>query len=1049
MLSSSAKELYFRQAVNQLAKYNGLHTLNELAGAMRLRQVSGEGSEQINVPTANDIEKKLIALFVDTSEGSITTYNLITQLEKLLAEAPQFRDSLLQTFQIYYTKDAQNRLIKLPPDQTTDILEMLGAASGQTGSTNINANQSNPSKHNPGLSVILSNSHRVGLIQRDTNPSVLFFNSIPNVEMCRATPFVDILFSLGRPSKNSATGQVQSLSVVKFLVGAIKSESGTPLDDMVLANQTSGNGNTVSGTDTSSDTSRSLAGMELFTSPQTLVNANEFDNPTIRGQAVLDKNKPLLSINDLSITIVPSTGLMAFKTADLSLTLHDRSRLSEVADFVRADLYGLTEVTIEYGWLHPDGNTISSERNPYGDLINGMRLKEKFSIINSSFNMTDTGEVAIKLQLAMRGSEAFATELISSDSDGTGSAIRDVQALIESISELRSRVFGGSTGFQTREIRGVQILDAAQDALNNTTFGSDLQEALRDFRAGLSRTQNPEARTLLSRLDSLYGTVRARGANNRQRSSGASGQTETYLARLRRSVQDSVREKMIGLSTRPDPFLVLPSNIRRGRVVQANATRSTNTQIERIRRENSIQGVAEGATSLAKLILMFVGQPLALSGKFDDVQLVFYPFNAYAGKACDINIGNFAVDNQFFAENFARWRLDRIGRSANVNLQDFISFLATTLIDDPAATSYGLFEGDTSLFREVVTDDSGREAIGVEALDDPADHITKLERILRNVTPDGTFRMPQIDFYLETTPEKMVLEDNQDASQDSGRSILRVHIFDRVASSYDTLGALLANTRNTELSAIGQIGQPPPVAEGESVPTSNPGVNESRTRLHNGFISAAESANIIEPVPGTGQTSSQGGSSKPVGTTSEDRGPQMYRVKGGSRALKNFLYNTTPHIVYGTIGSTIKSAQLSSQQDPALSTINLLRSFRRSEIEPNGENPGGIPLKVIPTELNMSSLGCPLVHFAQQYFVDFNTGTTADNFYGISGITHNFTQGEFTTGIKFAPMDAYGRYVGVIEQVRNAQAVLQDIEDSNSKPESAAGPSIEFENPFF
>lgn len=1035
MLSSTAKELYFRRAVNQLAKYNGLHTLNELAGAMRLQQVSGENNEQITVPTANDIEKQLIALFVDTSEGSITTYNLIRQLEDLLSEAPELRDQLLKTFQIYYTKDVQGRLTKLPPNETTDILEMLGYASGQTSSTNINSNASNPTKHNPGLSVILSNSHRVGLIQRDTNPSVLFLNSIPNVEMCRATPFVDILFSLGRPAKNTQTGQVQSLSLTKFLVGAVKSESGTPLDDMLLANQTSGNGNTVAGTATSTDTTRSLAGMELFTSPQTLVNANERDNPTLRGQAILDKNKPLLSINDLSITIVPSTGLMAFKTADLSLTLHDRSRLSEVADFVRADLYGLTEITIEYGWLHPDGNTVSSERNPYGDLINGMRMKEKFSIINSSFSMTDTGEISIKLQLAMRGSEAFATELISSDSDGTGNAIRDVQELVESITELRSRVFGGGTGFQTREIRGVQILDAAQDALNNTTFGSDLQEALRDFRAGLQDTQNPEARTLLKHLNNLYNTVRARGGQRQNgrggNRSGASSQSETYLSRLRRSVQDSVREKMLALSTRPDPFLVLPSDVRRGRVIQANGTQATNNEIQRIRQENSIQGVSEGATSLAKLLLLFIGQPLALTGKFDDVQLVFYPFNAYAGQASNINIGNFAIDNQYFAENFARWRLDRIGRSANVNLQDFIGFLATTLIDDPAATSYGLYEGDKSLFREVITDTSGQAAIGAEALDDPADHITKLERILRNVTPDGTFRMPQIDFYLETTPEKMVLEDNQDASQDSGRSILRVHVFDRVASSYDTLGALMANTRNTELSAIGQIGQPQPVAEGESVATSNPGVNESRVRLHNTFISAAESANIIETVPGTGTTSSQGGSSSPVGKNESDRGPQMYRIKGGSRAMKNFLYNTTPHIVYGTIGSTIKTAQLSSQQDPALSTINLLRSFRRSEIEPNGENPGGIPLRVIPTELNISSLGCPLVHFAQQYFVDFNTGTTADNFYGISGITHNFTQGDFTTGIKFAPMDAYGRYIGIIEQVRNAQAVLQDIEDSN------------------
>ena len=91
-------------------------------------------------------------------------------------------------------------------------------------------------------------------------------------------------------------------------------------------------------------------------------------------------------------------------------------------------------------------------------------------------------------------------------------------------------------------------------------------------------------------------------------------------------------------------------------------------------------------------------------------------------------------------------------------------------------------------------------------------------------------------------------------------------------------------------------------------------------------------------------------------------------------------------------------------------------------------------MRIIPTTLNLTTQGCPLIHFAQQYFVDFNTGTTADNIYGVTGITHSFSQGEFTTGIKFAPMDAYGRYIGVIDQVRNAQAVLQDIEDANRTP---------------
>ena len=1021
MISSSSKEVYFRQAVNRLARFHGLHTLNELAGNLSLQQVRGEDGTVVSVPAANDIEKQLIALFVDTSEGSMTTVSMITELLDVLRGATQeTRDNFLRTFQIWYTASHQNELAGTPSSETVDIRDIIGSAGGQS-SLSINTTPNSPSKDSPGLSVILSNSHRVGLTQRDTNPAVLFLNSIPNVEMARAVPYVDATFYLGRPARNTSTKQVQSLSLPRFLIGAEVVEQGTPLADVVLANEISGTGNTVSAT----DTTRSVAGMEMFTSPQTLVNANEIDNPTLRGQAVLDKFRPPMSLTNLEVTVVPSTGLMAFKTATMGITVHDRSRLSEVADFIRPDLYGLTEISIEYGWIHPDGESHLSERNPYGDLLNGMRLKEKYTIVNSSFSMLDSGEIDIKLSLAMRGAEAFATELISSDEDGTGNAIRDVQALVETISELRSRVFGGEGSFQTREIRGVQILDAAQDALNHTNFGSDLQEALREFRNGLARTTSVEARTLLARLDELYGTASRRSRNNSSTNS-SSGRSETYMSRLRRSVQDSVRAKMNALNDHPDPWVILPEGVSRGRVIQPNSDRATSRDLAAYRRDNGVQGVSEGSTSLAKLLLLFVGQPIALTGKFDDVQMVFYPFNGYAGKANSLNIGNFAVDNQFFADNFARWRLDRIGRSANVNLQDFVAFLGTTIIDDPAATSYGLWADGKSLFREIITEENGTRAPGVEALHDPADHITNLEQVLRTVTPDGSFRMPQIDFYLETTPEKRIAEDSVDSSVDTGKSILRIHVFDRQASSYDTLGALIANSRNTELSALGAIGQAPAVEAGSSLATSNPAVNESRARIHNSFLSAAEAAQIIETVPGTGTTSN---TQTQVGRTSEERGPQMYRIRGGSRALKEFLYNTTPHITYGTIGTNIKTANLSSQQDAALSTVNLLRSFRRSELEPNGENPGGLPLRTIPTELNISSEGCPLLHFAQQFFCDFNTGTTADNFYGIVGLTHAMTQGSFVTSIRMAPLDAYGRYMGVIDQVRNAQAVLQELED--------------------
>ena len=1037
----ASRELKLRRAVNKLAKYNGLYTVRDLAGDSAFRSTVGlalsNGDQSLDELRASEIETEIINLFINTSEGSNTTNNLIQNLISLVGNDQQVKDSLWKAFQVFFTEEKHSELYGGGRVKgSTDILSCLGISSATQGNI-INTSPNDPTKDSPNLSVILSNSHRVGLVERDTNPSVIFLNSIPNVEMARSTPFVDIKMSIGRPSKNTQTSQIQTMSLSRFLVGAKKSTGG-PLDDLVNGNQIfAGDPIDRENSEIRWSQARATAGMELFTSPQTLVNANEVDNQALRSNPVLDKFKPLMSISNFEVTIVPSTGLMSYKTASLSLILHDRSRLSEVADFIRADLYGNTELTIEYGWYHPDGESTKSERNSYGDLINGMRIKEKYSILNSSFVLNEGGEMGIKLALFTRGAESFVTELISSDEGGTGNILREIQDLQREVAELRSRIYGDGTGTATREIRGVQILDAAQDALNHINLTSDLRTAMTEFRRALADNSNPNVTTLIDRLNSMYGQASRNNRTNQRQRNSESGSAPATV-RLRRSVQQSIATKMSNMTNTPDPFLP-PGTDRRSaaRQVQQAGDSRARTAVNRIREENNITGLSVGTTSLAKLLLMFVGQPIVNSGKYDDVQMIFYPFNAYAGKASKLNIGNFSVDNEFFAENFARWRLDRIGRSANVNLMDFVNFIGTTILDDPAAKPYGLFKDGKSLFEEINTEEgsNGTQAVSLRAIADPADHLSLVEEVLRGETPDGTFRPPQVDIYLEATPEKTGQRDGDSASQLTEKTILRIHVFDRLATTYDTLGSLLANTRNTELAAIGSTSNAPPVREGEDGSYGNNGVIESRVRIHNSFISSARAYGVIEAVPGTGEsvTSNSGGPAN-VGTSGQDQGPAMYRIRGGSRELKKFLYKTMPYITYGTIGSNVKNANLASNQEPALNTINLLRSFRRSELEPNGENPGGIPMRIIPTTLNLTTQGCPLIHFAQQYFVDFNTGTTADNIYGVTGITHSFSQGEFTTGIKFAPMDAYGRYIGVIDQVRNAQAVLQDIEDANRTP---------------
>lgn len=1012
----SSKRRLLDRAVKDLARFNGLYTTEDLATRVSLEKVQGSGANirsalSINTPEESAIMKE----FLDDSESCYFIKDLVEVLSNKTKEDQgaafvgqnSLRDRMNEVFEIYHTAQTHRKYYgEIEAKEVPTINDVLGYADGSSDSTIINSFPSRPSKDNPSLSAVISNSHRISLSSKNINSTVLWLNSMPTVELSRAVPFVDVRLYIAKQPINERTKQIQTLSLPRFIMGAQTVDDGSPLHTMARSN--------VIDPDKASPFPRegvdeySVSGMEIFTSPQTLNSAGGIESEKFRATKTLDTMSSFLTLKDLTLNVAQSTGIMSYKSGTMSLTLHDRSRLSEVADFIKPDLYSTNEIEIEYGWMHPDGENMSSpQRNPYGDFINGLRSKEKYIIVNSSMTMGAGSTVNINLSIAMRGSTEFSTELISTDTESVNSVIREIEDLQKVVAEYRARVFGRENGYQTREIRGIQILDAASDAMRFTTYTDHLKKELAQFKAALAKSENPNSQKLVEAIEEMY--VSKNG--NRRKGIPA---TVAKVDKLRNSVVESISNKLSKMSNTSDPFFIGAPNLtvaQRGTSGRNLDTAGKTTKDkQKINNERALYrpkgGFAAGSTSLAKLFLLFIGEPLANTRKFDDIQFIFYPFNAYAGYANQINIGNFVVDNGFFAECFVRWRLETIGRSSMMNLGDFVRFVAGTIIEDPAAPSYGL----TSLF-------SGGEKGRAQMKDDhPLVHSEKINKTLQGVTPDASFRMPQIEIYIETQPRKKIAREG--IIEDSGENVMRIHVFDRLATSYDTLGSLLSNVRDTELASIGNIQQAPAVMAGDTGATGNARVVKERERIHNLFLDTAEKTyGIIKRVP----------------TDSIEGANSIYRITGGPKKVKEFLYNTMPYIQYGRAGTTISNASLTSIQDSALNTVNLLRSFRTVEIDPNGEAPGGLPLRIIPTEMNLTCLGCPFIEFSQSYFVDFDTGTTADNIYSVVGITHKFTPGSYRTDIKFAPNDAYGKYDSILSRARQAQAVLQDIENEKMK----------------
>jgi hypothetical protein len=1049
-MGQKLNNFYLAKAIEDLSKYFSLTTSEQASAQLAFQAIQGFGDRVPNRTFQEDpVTTALMDLIINTNFGAVPVFNnkpnsgidLLRALDQLTTQTNSERATgngrtLLQNFantvRIYHATDFPGAPEK--PWSFPVIPEMLG----------IGQNQGNETIRR--LSAIQLNTPRITPANKYAQAISVFMNGIPTIEMTRAVPYIDVRFHFGREAIDS-NGQLNATSIFKFLEGAVNVRNGSPLEKLALGNRIAGS---IEGSRNNSGF-LSVAGMELFTSPQTMVNGNT-PNPSFsrndtaeRVVPVLDKFRPFMTFKSLTIDIAPSVGLMSFKTAKMEFILHDRSRLHEIADLIKPDLYGTTELLIEYGWSHPDP---PSSGNPYAVLLNCTRIKEKYGIRNIRISFDDVGQVIINLDLFTKGVNELATESIATASEGTKRAIQNVERLSEAIRLLRERVFrnngtenGTSSG---REIRGIQILEAASDIQNNIRLSPQILNNLNDLERSLRTSRGrPEVRELLRNLRELYNT---RTSSQRINTNNSNVNTGGALLQLQTSIQNEIREKLSIMNNRYDPFFP-PENFKLpggNRSDNGNAeelpisdpqfTNGPNPLLRRagraaIARENgaprrnnglpdiNLSGFDNTFFSLGKLLMVFVGLPLAAQkDKFSEVQFIFYPFNAYAGYANGLNISQFMIDARFFIQEYVKFRMESLNRAGNVTLNEFMQFVSSVIIDDPGASIYGIDD----LYERVRDRETDTETLRPRG--NSVEFQTRLENRLRRKTPDGSFRMPSISFYVESLPRRIIGEDlrrdplgslttGDIESEENAPTILRIHVFDLQTTQYDGQASLLASARDNTLSALSII--PSTNNNGE------PAILENHRGTVQQIIDQARNEGIIEPIrqdPGLNSSS----------------GARYYRIVGGANGIKNFVMKTMPYIIYGAQASNVMNASIESQNEPALSTVNMLRNLRASPIRANGEQFGGLPLSVIPMELSMTTMGCSLLSFGQQIFIDLGTGTSIDNIYGISGLQHKLSPGEFLTEIKFVPLDAYGRYSSFLERINAFVTNINDIQGSTS-----------------
>jgi hypothetical protein len=232
------------------------------------------------------------------------------------------------------------------------------------------------------------------------------------------------------------------------------------------------------------------------------------------------------------------------------------------------------------------------------------------------------------------------------------------------------------------------------------------------------------------------------------------------------------------------------------------------------------------------------------------------------------------------------------------------------------------------------------------------------------------FNVPDLKFYMETMPVIVPSDDDNPRGVDDSKTILKLHVFDRSATPYSKEMFLLSALTDSEVTAIidGTASAPSEMdADQQGTPESNIGDESVGSR--------------VEEVASDNDT--------------------MYKTvvaNVSATSIKKAIKSSVPSLNFGSQFSSIKSINLSATTQGAVANTMLVSALM--DTDPQAGTSTSVPMediKVIPAKIGVVMEGCPLIEYGQQFFLDMDTGTTADNIYGVINLTHNLGPGKFET----------------------------------------------------
>lgn len=872
-----------------------------------------------------------------------------------------------------------------------------------------------------------------------------FMNYTPPVVASLMMPYLDVEFELRRTYPGDV---ISTPTLMRFLLGSRhNSKEKRTASDYAIEKA-----GTVPHFSKKSEEryATSFSGMEMFLMPQTLTNMLPGQGVySTDGFSAVKYRKPFLpfaSVESLDVSAQNAgAGKFAHRKGTLKLKIHDKARLTEFSDFLRPQGYHQALIWTTYGWIAPMNN---GDQDEYSKFINdNMLVRECWSVVNTSFGFDSSGQVQLSLELMSRGGKMMQGLFVGTPGQGNlTSNLEQFHRAIEGVSEFVKH-HSGDNRFAFSALSTQVLNSAATTGMFGDLDNSQVLGAVKNIINSLKSSgfDEKEVEKLKQNLDTL---------------------TVTYsFENIRSSVKTDVTKvfNSFGNDNVPDPFLPSANNkavldpdywgVHLAEAVAAfsktvEARKKAKKELEQKAtqkgaskevKENlkNLMSIDDKATvvSFGKLFLTFVLPVIKEKHDCDEVQVYFYQLNDQCGPLSGHSVAEFPIDvmplAQAYAETLKTAMVDKL------SIETFLKLVIETQFTDQRAIGYGMYR----FFKPFEADKPRGTAEHVEGKEKEAAELGLSEWFGKW----GSWRPPMIEMTIETGEEGMspvspVANLKRSASKENvdlqsiepsrrKRIIKRIHIYDKQCNPYRLLQSIVAAGEGK--FQLGGIDKTKLDSRVKSVVKKM--TQEQREKLNNllasgnGYIKALREVGI----PG-----------EDINGIDVIERPQKDKqvFKTSPAVVKDQLQRFHPTIKIGANGTMVTSANVSSKTDGLQGAINIMRSAKGfSSGKPATTLDGladsnGLPLTIVPVQLNMSTLGIPTLQLYQHFFVDFDTGTTIDNVYACSQIQHNITPGKFISNLTFIYTPGYAQFGNptslnkmAIEQLKQE---LKDVESA-------------------